>query len=762
MSRTAKLGSTLITVSLSAMVVSVPLVYMEGVYEYALLPKRLALHVFITLALIGWFLQSGLGKDFRQCSSPLHLPIICLLCTALLSTPRTTHPLDSLVQLAYQGSFLALFWIAAHAMSVGRLVTLLWANAIVGLLVAVIGILQYQGLEILLRIPSNGQPSATFGYRNFAAMYLVCALPLNGILFLTTRRVAGLLLSSASVTLMGVYLIYTRTRGAWAGAMGALLIVATTVALYPGLRQTLVSALRAGRWPLKRNLIIGGILFWIILGVLPARFQGIGLQRFDEKKAGIGSTIASLTRGRPDRGRLAMWGNTIDMIRDKPLLGVGPGGWKRVYPAYDRGAMIRPDSSPKRPHNDYLWIASDLGLIGLGVTLWFLVVLFRSLIELSRHPLEFWRLTAPMFAISLLATFGHALFSFPREQPQAAMYPYLLAGIVASVVSTHRVRAAPAFLSPLALGLLFTLPLSAGWLTARQIGFDRHYLQAHVAEDRSDWTDMLQASEAAVDYGIFRSHVLVIQGRGEEKKGRYDKAEKAYQSTLDYEPHSWHAYNGLGVVYKRQQRYQEALHTYKQALEIFPSATAVRNNLGALYRSMGDLKRAEAEYRYVLRGNPANAGALNNLGNIYKARGQLDDARVTYLKAIESDSTLATAHFNLADLYRLEGSSGEAITYYLKAARLAPRNASIPWGLGMALEASGDLDGAESAYREAIAIRYDFPEAYFNLGNVLFTRHLYREALDAYRSFIGIWEGELKFEKFARSRIEECVKRIKK
>ena len=424
--------------------------------------------------------------------------------------------------------------------------------------------------------------------------------------------------------------------------------------------------------------------------------------------------------------------------------------------------MIRPNSSPKRPHNDYLWIASDLGLIGLGVTLWFLVVLFRSLIELSRHPLEFWRLTAPMFAISLLATFGHALFSFPREQPQAAMYPYLLAGIVASVVSTHRVKATPAFLSPLALGLLFTLPLSAFWLTAHQIGFDKHYLQALVAEDRSDWTDILQSSEAAVDHGIFRPHVLVIQGRGEEMKGRYDKAEKAYQSALDYEPHSWHAHNGLGVVSKRQQRYQEALHTYKQALEIFPSATAVRINLGALFRSMGDLKRAEAEYRYVLRGDPANTKALNNLGNIYKARGHLDDAKVTYLKAIESDSTLATAHFNLADLHRLEGSSGEAITYYLKAARLAPRNASIPWGLGMALEASGDLDGAESAYREAIAIRLHFPEAYFNLGNVLFTRHLYREALDAYRSFIGIWEGELKFEKFARSRIEECVKRIRK
>ena len=756
-----QIGTRLTLGALCLMLVAVPLIYTTGIYEYSLMPKRLALHACISLALLGWLIQTGFSRHLRLASSPLLLPLFCFMGIALLSTPGTTHPLDSLVELTGQAALIGLVLVTANALPSKRLNTLLRANAAAGLTVALIGILQYHNLAFT-GLPTNGHPSATFGYRNFAAMYLICAIPPTVLLFLTASSRPTLLLSAISTTLMGVYLVYTRTRGAWLGLTVALILVGITVLLHPRLRTSFLDAVRAesNRW--KKLLLPGSAVLFILLALLPARFRDTGLQRFDEKKANVVSTVISIAGETGDRGRRAMWTNTLRLIADHPLLGVGPGGWKRVYPYYDHGVMIRPDSAPKRPHNDYLWIASEHGLLGLGIYIWLLVAAFRSLFILARRPEGFWRIAAPLFAVSLLATLGHAAFSFPREQPQAAMFPYLLLGLIAGATPTHRATRSPRPFGPLLLGLLLAIALGATELSRRQIGFDRHYLQALWAEDRSDWSAILSEVEKALSYGLFRPHILVIQSRAEEKQRRYPDAETTYHRALDYAPFSWHAHNGLGIIYKRQGQFEKSLAHYREALTIFPSSTQVRNNLGALYKSMGDTARAEQEYRAVLRAYPNDPGANNNLGNIYKARGDLDSAMVAYRKALKSDPNLAQAHHNLADLYRRKRRLQEAVTHYRTAARLAPDEPKTYWGLGNALETWGDVPGAEAAYRKAIALRHRFAEVYFDLGNFLFGHHRYQHARDAYRAFLNLWKGEPRFTRFASNRLAECEKRLKK
>ncbi len=479
-----KIGTSLTLWALCLMVIAVPLVYLNGIYEYSLMPKRFALHLCIALALLGWLVQTGWGRSPRLVSSPLLLPLFCLIGAALLSTPATTHPLDTLVELTYQLALIALTLVTANALPLERLRPLLWTNAAAGLIVALLGILQYHDLAPVA-IPTNGHPSATFGYRNFAAMYLICAIPLAGLLFLASRAPSGLLLSGISTTLMGVYLVYTRTRGAWIGMAAALFIVGGLALLHPGLRTPFLKALRSDFNRLKYILLLGCLALFILLAPLPARFQDTGLQRFDEKKAGIVSTVASIGQ-QEGRGRLAMWRHTLDLIRDHPLLGVGPGSWKRAYPPYDQRAMIRRDSSPRRPHNDYLWIAAEHGLLGLAIYFWLLLAAFRRLLTMARSPDPFLRLAAPLFALTLLSTLGHAVFSFPKEQPQAAMFPYLLFGIIIRVTSTRQTVPSPRALGPLLLWLLLALLLGAAELSRRQIGFDRHYLRTLLAKDRPD------------------------------------------------------------------------------------------------------------------------------------------------------------------------------------------------------------------------------------------------------------------------------------
>ncbi len=69
--------------------------------------------------------------------------------------------------------------------------------------------------------------------------------------------------------------------------------------------------------------------------------------------------------------RLEFFGNTAGIIAERPLLGVGTGGFAAAYAARVAGTDMLPTANP---HNEYLMIAAQTGLIGLAA----LLVLFAA------------------------------------------------------------------------------------------------------------------------------------------------------------------------------------------------------------------------------------------------------------------------------------------------------------------------------------------------------------------------------------------------
>lgn len=72
----------------------------------------------------------------------------------------------------------------------------------------------------------------------------------------------------------------------------------------------------------------------------------------------------------PGTGRVTFWIKAIDIIRDFPLLGVGVGVYRVVAPYYGL--------NHSSPHNIYLYMAGEIGFLGLGAFLWVLISIFRS------------------------------------------------------------------------------------------------------------------------------------------------------------------------------------------------------------------------------------------------------------------------------------------------------------------------------------------------------------------------------------------------
>jgi O-antigen ligase len=71
---------------------------------------------------------------------------------------------------------------------------------------------------------------------------------------------------------------------------------------------------------------------------------------------------------RSNYDRLSMLDAGLEMVTERPLLGLGPGMPERLYPIY------RPLAAPRHTvphlHNTYIQIAAEGGLIGLGAYLW--------------------------------------------------------------------------------------------------------------------------------------------------------------------------------------------------------------------------------------------------------------------------------------------------------------------------------------------------------------------------------------------------------
>lgn len=128
------------------------------------------------------------------------------------------------------------------------------------------------------------------------------------------------------------------------------------------------------------------ITFLATLAIVIGALQFISAQYFDRL-----GTLSDIVPGFGDplqeislRGRLSE--NTVAwmMFMDHPILGVGLDNYPALYQGYSRELGIDPRTAERQPHNLYLEIASQLGIVGLVVFAVILFYLFRSLYRAQR------------------------------------------------------------------------------------------------------------------------------------------------------------------------------------------------------------------------------------------------------------------------------------------------------------------------------------------------------------------------------------------
>jgi putative inorganic carbon (HCO3(-)) transporter len=403
----------------------------------------IAISPYVSTTLIGvlllacgafWCLLT-LSDEAGEGVTPIHLLValywgVMILATAL--SPVKAAAIGGLIKLTLN---ILLFLLMARIMRHPRLRTLLIAAYLLTtLVVSVYGLRQwFFGAEALATWvdPTSNSANTTrvysyLGNPNLLAGYLVPAVMLSGSAIFAWPRWTPKLLAILAFLLNSACLVLTFSRGGWLGFLaGSFALLLFTVQFW---------SIRFSpfwqKWALP--LLLGGAAAFVVLSVATL--------------APLRDRVMSIFAGRSDSSnnfRINVWMAVLEMIKDRPILGIGPGNdaFNKIYPLYQQ-----PKYTALSAYSVFLEIAVEAGFIGLATFLWLLVVAFgqgwRQLQRMreTQSVQAYWLIAALAAMVGMLV---HGLVDTIWYRPQVSTLWWMMLALVASYYTSK-----PKLLSP--------------------------------------------------------------------------------------------------------------------------------------------------------------------------------------------------------------------------------------------------------------------------------------------------------------------------
>jgi O-antigen ligase len=493
------------------------------------------------------------------------------------------------------------------------------AVTVAAAVVALIGLLQH--IEAMpLGIPIISTPGSTFGNRNIAAEVMAIALPLG---LGATAGARGSAARAAMLVALGLELLFlgaTRARGAWLGAFCGL-----------GTGLFLVRP----RW--SRTSLAVAVAAGVAV-VIAASKPG----RYNPRDAGDRKRYAAVvqvveesfdSRSTALRTRVGLWRRSLAMVREHPLVGVGPGNWPVVFPRYAepgarRDSVLSATLAPRQAHNDLIERAAETGLLGLlalGVLAAGVVIAARR--RLQSHQPDM-RASVAGAAGALVALVSVAMVGFPLEMPGTLALSGLALGLIAPESPPRTANQGDEGLSA------STRTRVLSWATVA-LGVSLFAWAATRAESSVRASAWLERAERAL-----RREPGVVGAA--EALGELNFA-------LEAEPRNYRARFRAAQMLLRERRFDESAQVARRALDLEPYApnawavlSAAELDAGQTQLARGDATRALAllhDYPFAIH---LRALAAERQGDVLAA--QADRLRLQVLAADpEDDDTTRSA-----------------------------------------------------------------------------------------------------------------------
>jgi tetratricopeptide (TPR) repeat protein len=219
------------------------------------------------------------------------------------------------------------------------------------------------------------------------------------------------------------------------------------------------------------------------------------------------------------------------------------------------------------------------------------------------------------------------------------------------------------------------------------------------------------------------------------KAGMLEEALREFRRVIELRPTDTSAPLFLGLIAIRQARWEEAADALRQATVSGVPRPAALHNLGFALEQLNRLDEAEAAYGDAASRAKDDARVMLGWSIVALKRGDNKVAQSRLARACELlDGKAVPALWYWAAT--LAASGQDDLDNALRTAREGvaayPKNPVLQNNLAVLLEACGDLQGAETMLRAALAEDAALPQVSKNLADILYRNGRYEEAGEAY------------------------------
>lgn len=398
----------------------------------------LALAPFVSSGLIGvllfacgafWVLltlsdETDLPERFPLKVTPIHLLVLLYWGIAAVATALSPVKKEAATGLGKLTLYLLLFALIARVLRSPRIRS--WMMTLflhISLIVSIYGIRQwFFGAKALATWVDPESPSghlkrvySYLGNPNLLAGYLIPAIALSLVAIFVWQRWLPKALALTIFSINSICLVLTYSRGGLIGFVVCLFVLLVLLVYWYSLQLPT-------KWrPWAMPVVLGscaGVMILAVLLIEPLRTR-----------------VASMFVGRQDSSnnfRINVWSSVREMIRDRPIIGIGPGNnaFNKIYPRYMHARF-----SALSAYSIFLEVLVETGFIGFSCFLWLLVVTFNQGIQqlrrlrASANPDGFWLMGAIGAMCGMLS---HGLVDTVWYRPEVSTLWWLMVAIIAS------------------------------------------------------------------------------------------------------------------------------------------------------------------------------------------------------------------------------------------------------------------------------------------------------------------------------------------
>ena len=326
--------------------------------------------------------------------------------------------------------------------------------------------------------------------------------------------------------------------------------------------------------------------------------------------------LASKTGATGFTSRVTVWQGALEGFKERPWLGWGLGGFEQAYKHHRlpiETDVGRYEKTTAFAHSEYLQVAVETGILGLGAWLGFILVLLMRGVASARRDPSRWEVSAALAcAVSALA---HAAVDFNLHLP---LLGYLFSFFCAVLARGDDIeeqerpgnipRGARVGMTAVLCAWLAVSCYAAGTLrlgrvhAARAVRLNplsRELLEKLIALPDTD--ENFSAVRSALAWHSKEDRPYAYLARSYFRRGRMDESEAAYRRAIENNPKGVFYMAELADLYLAQKNIGAAAALYWTALELEPFYLYPRARLASILQAGGKKKEAAEAVQDIRR-----------------------------------------------------------------------------------------------------------------------------------------------------------------